>query len=754
MFRLSNKEKEKDYFFYKEIFENSPAEISVIEMEDPNKFNIVYINKLKSISFGIEDKTSIIGKKCYTVFEPNRVVDDECQRYCMGCPSLEAYKNEGTIIHRDWPYFNNTRKENKFVSLTAQRIPNSTKVIEICRDSTIRKVISDLIYELGTVTSKQKIEDIILKAFLEKLYFERCRIYDYSDSKKSFTLKRFIKIENRSPKTIPTYKDIDFKKEFSNKLTEDDIINKSTKAVPQIYFAKDYFTEPFKKTYYKGLNENQFHNDEIFNKKEYPVWIDIPIVSTNKVIGKISIDKKPSNYNSPEINIEDYDIEIIGLFGQTIGNIIEKIYLLDLTILHEINEIVLRNDKNKIDENLSQILIKGCEYLGFEDGKIIIEINQKVKIIKLDSGKIETPYYLDYYETIYSEILNRKEFFQNSQSIIFDLYLDKSIKSYKDVNTKHGKRYCLLNAFFDENRNVLGAWYLESDNVFDEETLSRIKMFSNQTAIAIINIKQYQELENEKNLANKFQKEAEKTLKVREAFLDQLGHELLDSVKEIVTENNLILNCYKRDKSISKELAFKQIEDNMNSAILFKHILNDIDFRYENNIENNYEIVLIENPQIILLGAVQMLEKKAHAEKQIEIRTNISNMPSMYLDNNRVKQVFINLIKNAIQYSNKNSIINIYYSQIQGEFDNTGFKSWHEIKFSNWGIGIQEEDKEIIFDLYTRSKNAIKVRPSGSGIGLNIVKNIMKAHQGHCIVKRNTNPTEIAIYFPIKKLLK
>lgn len=244
--------------------------------------------------------------------------------------------------------------------------------------------------------------------------------------------------------------------------------------------------------------------------------------------------------------------------------------------------------------------------------------------------------------------------------------------------------------------------------------------------------------------------EAYEADKERESFLHQLGHELLAPIIEIVYENDSLLRRYERDHVLAKDIVLKQLKDNLNAAMYFKLILDDLEFGYSNVEGNNYNIELVQNPKNVLLDVVQMFEKKAHAEKQIDIRTNISNIPPIFMDKNRIQQVLINLIKNAIQYSKEHTTIYIFYKQIESVIDGYKNQKWHEIIFVNDGIGIPEEDKEAIFNLYSRSKNAINVRPSGTGIGLFIVKKIMRAHNGDCIVKRLNNPTEIAIYLPYK----
>ena len=115
----------------------------------------------------------------------------------------------------------------------------------------------------------------------------------------------------------------------------------------------------------------------------------------------------------------------------------------------------------------------------------------------------------------------------------------------------------------------------------------------------------------------------------------------------------------------------------------------------------------------------------------------------MYVDKEKIKQVFVNILKNGIQYSDAHSEITISYNF--NEKDNC-----HEIDFQNYGIGIAEEEKEEIFKLWKRREAAQEKRPNGTGMGLSIVKEIMKAHKGNCYVKRLNNPTIFTVSIPQK----
>ena len=75
---------------------------------------------------------------------------------------------------------------------------------------------------------------------------------------------------------------------------------------------------------------------------------------------------------------------------------------------------------------------------------------------------------------------------------------------------------------------------------------------------------------------------------------------------------------------------------------------------------------------------------------------------------------------------------------------------YHEISFADVGIAIQEEEQETIFELFHRGEDAIEKFPRGTGMGLYIVRDIMRAHGGDCYVRQFDNPTEFAITLPDK----
>lgn len=94
------------------------------------------------------------------------------------------------------------------------------------------------------------------------------------------------------------------------------------------------------------------------------------------------------------------------------------------------------------------------------------------------------------------------------------------------------------------------------------------------------------------------------------------------------------------------------------------------------------------------------------------------NIPSIYADEQRIKQVLLNLVRNAIHFTPENGNINI-----SAENSGDGIK----IIVQDTGIGIKPEDLSRIFLPFEKT---IKGQGSGAGLGLALVKNIVELHGG------------------------
>lgn len=91
------------------------------------------------------------------------------------------------------------------------------------------------------------------------------------------------------------------------------------------------------------------------------------------------------------------------------------------------------------------------------------------------------------------------------------------------------------------------------------------------------------------------------------------------------------------------------------------------------------------------------------------------------LDPLLLRQVFLNLIANSIQYTNNGGIINVSIEKREGEY---------LCRVQDNGIGIPDEEKSRIFSKFYRAQNASNKVPDGSGLGLSLVKGLIESWGG------------------------
>ncbi|MBN2412697.1 heavy metal sensor histidine kinase [candidate division KSB1 bacterium] len=114
---------------------------------------------------------------------------------------------------------------------------------------------------------------------------------------------------------------------------------------------------------------------------------------------------------------------------------------------------------------------------------------------------------------------------------------------------------------------------------------------------------------------------------------------------------------------------------------------------------------------------------------------------NLLLDPDKIRQVFMNILDNAVKYSRNGGRINIYSQQDE--------KNIYVFVEDN-GIGIPEKDLPFLFDRFYRADKARSRAMYSSGLGLSICKWIIEAHQGDIVIFSTENKgTTVKISLPL-----
>ena len=95
-------------------------------------------------------------------------------------------------------------------------------------------------------------------------------------------------------------------------------------------------------------------------------------------------------------------------------------------------------------------------------------------------------------------------------------------------------------------------------------------------------------------------------------------------------------------------------------------------------------------------------------------------------DEDKISQVLVNLLSNALKYTNEGGEVAVKTIPKEDAV---------EIEISDTGIGISDEDQQLIFERFYRTDLSRNRKSGGSGIGLAIAKAIISAHHGTIAVK-------------------
>lgn len=119
--------------------------------------------------------------------------------------------------------------------------------------------------------------------------------------------------------------------------------------------------------------------------------------------------------------------------------------------------------------------------------------------------------------------------------------------------------------------------------------------------------------------------------------------------------------------------------------------------------------------------AIMQCEPLAQRHKVLVIKEKVENLPPILAEKNYMKQVILNLLDNAIKYSNDGGKVSL---------SAVAHRNFLEIHITDDGIGIPEAEQGRMFTEFFRGEEAKATRHDGTGLGLVLVKRILESFGG------------------------
>ena len=250
-------------------------------------------------------------------------------------------------------------------------------------------------------------------------------------------------------------------------------------------------------------------------------------------------------------------------------------------------------------------------------------------------------------------------------------------------------------------------------------------------------VKILQHLVNKKTMKLNNQLEENKRLseeiidkeKFKNNYFINLSHELRTPIN-VINSTVQLINSLNESKNVTNE----KLNDYMN--IISKNcnhllkIINDIidsskieTGKYKINKENNDIVYIVEEAALNMSKFIE--EKGINLIIDPDIEEKIISC-----DETEIERCIINLLANAVKFTEEGGEIRIYIKEIK---DNI------EITVEDTGIGISKEDQEFIFKRFEQVESTEVTKVSSSGIGLTLVKYVIELHGGYIRLESEIN---------------
>ena len=143
-------------------------------------------------------------------------------------------------------------------------------------------------------------------------------------------------------------------------------------------------------------------------------------------------------------------------------------------------------------------------------------------------------------------------------------------------------------------------------------------------------------------------------------------------------------------------------------------------------------------------GAIPLVEAKAGLKK-IKIHNDVQeNLPHIWADRDRLTQILVNILDNAIKFTPEDGSVYIE----AGQKDN-----YVVLTITDTGIGVPKEEVQRLGERFYRVDRSRSRDLGGTGLGLSIVKHLMIAHGGKIEIESQLGRgTKVSLFFPMVKV--
>lgn len=258
------------------------------------------------------------------------------------------------------------------------------------------------------------------------------------------------------------------------------------------------------------------------------------------------------------------------------------------------------------------------------------------------------------------------------------------------------------------------------DPFFTEITLYAVGVAIGGALLIILLIRQVREANTLRTFAERAQTEAEAANESKSRFLAMMSHEIRTPMNGVLGTASLL-----RDTPLDTEQQ-EYVDTVKNSGEALLSVLNDIlDFSKIEAGKLTMDPTDTKLPSLV--EDVAALTRAGAGDKDVEVSTDIDAGVARVIrtDPVRLRQILFNLAGNAVKFTERGSVIIRVRSITSG-----GGTTMLRFEVQDTGIGISQEQQELLFEEFTQAERSTARRYGGTGLGLAISKRLVHAMDG------------------------
>lgn len=294
--------------------------------------------------------------------------------------------------------------------------------------------------------------------------------------------------------------------------------------------------------------------------------------------------------------------------------------------------------------------------------------------------------------------------------------------SFNDFSQKHSLRITLEEIIYIQPENISE----KSFDFNDKYIRAYFALFTDEGKKVEGVITVLQDITEQQRLEN-----------MRREFVANVSHELRTPLTSIKSYTETLLDG---------------VLDDRDTAERFLGVINSESDRMTRLVKDLLQLSRLDNQQMqwnyqkisfveLVRHCVEKLQMEAKNKGQLIHNYVIGEIPEITADRDRIEQVVINILSNAIKYTPAAGEITVYVGRLH---------SGVYFKVADTGVGIPKKDQSRIFERFYRVDKARSREMGGTGLGLAIAKEIVEAHHGTIEVSSEPGKgTEFIVKLPL-----